>query len=125
VILPREWAYDFLVFAQRNPKPCPILDVTEPGDPEPKLTAPGADLRTDLPKYRIWKEGQLIAEPEDIREYWRDDLVAFLLGCSFSFEGAPRGRRAGTSYGTRPERSHVQDETFPACPRDASPVLWW
>lgn len=88
VILPREWAYDFLVFAQRNPKPCPILDVTEPGAPEPKLTAPGADLRTDLPKYRIWKEGQLIAEPEDIREYWRDDLVAFLLGCSFSFEGA-------------------------------------
>jgi uncharacterized protein YcsI (UPF0317 family) len=88
VILPKEWAYDFLVFAQRNPKPCPILDVTEPGDPEPKLTAPGADLRTDLPKYRIWKEGQLVAEPEDIRDYWREDLVAFLLGCSFSFEGA-------------------------------------
>lgn len=88
VILPREWAYDFLVFAQRNPKPCPILDVTEPGDPEPRLVAPGADLRTDIPKYRVWKDGKLAAEPENIREYWRDDLVAFLLGCSFSFEGA-------------------------------------
>jgi uncharacterized protein YcsI (UPF0317 family) len=88
VILPREWAYDFLVFAQRNPKPCPVLDVTEPGDPEPRIVAPGADLRTDIPKYRVWKDGKLAAEPENIREYWRDDLVAFLLGCSFSFEGA-------------------------------------
>ena len=88
VILPRDWAYDFLVFAQRNPKPCPVLDVTEPGDPEPRLVARGADLRTDIPKYRVWKDGRLAAEPTDIKEYWRDDLVAFLLGCSFSFEGA-------------------------------------
>lgn len=88
VILPRDWAYDFLVFAQRNPKPCPVLDVTEPGDPEPRLVAPGADLRTDIPKYRVWKDGKLAAEPANILEYWRDDLVAFLLGCSFSFEGA-------------------------------------
>ncbi len=88
VVLPKEWAYDFLVFAQRNPKPCPILDVTEPGDPEPRLVAPGADLRTDIPKYRVWKDGKLAAEPENIFEYWREDLVAFLLGCSFSFEGA-------------------------------------
>ena len=88
VILPKEWAYDFLVFAQRNPKPCPVLDVTEPGDPEPRLVAPGADLRTDIPKYRVWKDGHLAAEPDNILEYWRDDLVAFLLGCSFSFEGA-------------------------------------
>ena len=88
VILPKDWAYDFLVFAQRNPKPCPVLDVTEPGDPEPRLVAPGADLRTDIPKYRVWKDGKLTAEPANILEYWRDDLVAFLLGCSFSFEGA-------------------------------------
>jgi uncharacterized protein YcsI (UPF0317 family) len=88
VILPKDWAYDFLVFAQRNPKPCPVLDVTEPGDPEPRIVAPGADLRTDIPKYRIWKDGRLAAEPANITEYWRDDLVAFLLGCSFSFEGA-------------------------------------
>ena len=88
VILPREWAYDFLLFAQRNPKPCPILDVTEPGDSEPRLVAPGADLRTDLPRYRIWRDGELVDEPTDIVSHWRDDLVGFLLGCSFSFEGA-------------------------------------
>lgn len=88
VILPRDWAYDFLLFAQRNPKPCPILDVTEIGDGEPRLVAPGADLRTDLPRYRIWRDGQLVDEPTNISDYWRDDLVGFLLGCSFSFEGA-------------------------------------
>ena len=88
VILPREWAYDFLVFAMRNPKPCPVLDVTEPGDPEPRKMAPGGDLRTDLPRYRVWEQGQCVAEPREIGEYWRDDLVGFLLGCSFSFEGA-------------------------------------
>ena len=88
VILPKDWAYDFLVFAQRNPKPCPVLDITEPGDPEPRLVARGAVLRTDLPKYRVWKDGELIDEPTDIVSYWRDDLVAFLLGCSFTFESA-------------------------------------
>ncbi|MFY9516680.1 MAG: DUF1445 domain-containing protein, partial [Acetomicrobium sp.] len=88
VILPKDWAYDFLVFAQRNPKPCPVLDITEPGDPEPKLVAKGADLRTDLPKYRVWEKGELLEEPTDITSYWRDDLVAFLLGCSFTFESA-------------------------------------
>ncbi len=88
VILPRDWAYDFLVFAQRNPKPCPILDVTEPGDAEPRLVAKGADLRSDLPRYRVWKNGKCVDEPLDITSYWRDDLVGFLLGCSFSFEGA-------------------------------------
>jgi uncharacterized protein YcsI (UPF0317 family) len=88
VVLPREWAFDFLLFCQRNPKPCPLLDVTEPGDPEPKFVAPGADLRTDLPAYRVWKDGQLVDEPTDIREFWRDDFVAFLIGCSFTFENA-------------------------------------
>ena len=88
VVLPKEWAYDFLVFAQRNPKPCPLLDVTEPGDPEPRILAPEADLRTDLPRYRVWEKDQFIAEPENVKEYWRDDLVSFLLGCSFTFERA-------------------------------------
>ncbi len=88
VILPREWAFDFLLFCQRNPKPCPLLDVTEPGDPEPKAVARGADLRTDLPCYRVWKDGELIDEPTDVRKYWRDDLVAFVIGCSFTFENA-------------------------------------
>jgi uncharacterized protein YcsI (UPF0317 family) len=88
IILPRDWAYDFLLYATRNPKACPILDVTETGDPEPKLIAPGADVRTDLPKYRIWKDGELVDEPTDIKSAWRDDLVAFMIGCSFSFESA-------------------------------------
>ncbi len=87
VILPKELAFDFLLFTQRNPKPCPVLDVTEVGNPEPRLAAPGADLRTDIPKYRIYKKGQFVEEVDDITTYWRNDLVAFLLGCSFSFEG--------------------------------------
>jgi uncharacterized protein YcsI (UPF0317 family) len=88
VIVPKDLAFDFLLFCQRNPKPCPLLDVTEPGDPEPKLVAPGADLRTDLPCYRVWRNGELVDEPADIHKYWRDDLVSFLLGCSFTFENA-------------------------------------
>ena len=88
VVLPKDLAYDFLVFAQRNPKPCPILDVTEPGDTEPRLVAPGANVATDIPRYRVWKDGECVDQPTDVRRYWRDDLVAFLLGCSFSFEGA-------------------------------------
>ena len=88
VVLPRDWAFDFLLFCQRNPRPCPLLDVTEPGDPEPNLVAPGADLRTDLPCYRIWQDGELIDEPAHISTLWRDDLVGFLIGCSFTFENA-------------------------------------
>jgi uncharacterized protein YcsI (UPF0317 family) len=88
VILPREHAFDFLLFCQRNPKPCPLLDVTEPGDPEPKGVAPGADVRTDLPAYRVWRNGELVAEPTDIRSHWRDDFVSFVIGCSFTFESA-------------------------------------
>jgi uncharacterized protein YcsI (UPF0317 family) len=87
IALPREQAYDLLLFAQRNPKPCPVLDVTEPGEPTTAL-APGADLRTDLPAYRIWQHGECVAEVSDATEYWRDDLVAMLIGCSFTFEQA-------------------------------------
>jgi len=88
VVLPRTIAYDFLVFCQRNPKPCPLIDVTDPGNPEPPIAAPGADVRTDLPRYRIYRHGKLEAEETEITRLWRDDLVAFLLGCSFTFETA-------------------------------------
>lgn len=88
VVLPKELAFDFLLFCQRNPKPCPLLDVTDPGDPEPKGVAPGADLRTDLPRYCVYQNGKLVEEPTDLRSWWRDDLVSFLLGCSFTFEDA-------------------------------------
>ncbi|RZS45080.1 uncharacterized protein YcsI (UPF0317 family) [Herbihabitans rhizosphaerae] len=89
VAVPADWAYDMLLFTQRNPKPCPVLDVTDAGSPVTEL-APDADLRTDLPRYRLWHNGKLIDEPTDARAVWRDDLVAFLIGCSFTFEGALR-----------------------------------
>src|SRR5687767_1416269 len=88
VVTPRELAFDFLLFCQRNPKPCPLLDVTEPGGAEPKLVAPGADLRTDVPRYRVFRKGELVEEPTDLKHLWRDDFVGFLLGCSFTFENA-------------------------------------
>src|SRR5262245_534996 len=88
VVVPRDLAFDFLLFCQRNPKPCPILDVTEPGAAEPKLVAAGADLRTDVPRYRVFQNGKLVDEPEHLKTLWRDDLVGFLLGCSFTFENA-------------------------------------
>ena len=88
VILPQANAFDFLRFCLANPKPCPLLEVTDPGDPEPKLTAPGADLRTDVPRYRVFRKGEMVDEVPDISHYWQKDFVGFLLGCSFTFEGA-------------------------------------
>ncbi len=89
IALPREWAYDFLLYAQRNPKPCPVLDVTDPGSTA-TLLAPGADLRTDVPRYRIWRNGKLAEDVGDATAAWREypDLVTFLIGCSFTFEAA-------------------------------------
>ncbi len=85
-MVPRVMAFEFLHFCNRNPRPCPVLDVTEPGNPHPMFMAPEADLRTDLGKYRVYKNGKLVDEPSNIKSYWRDDLVAFLLGCSRSFD---------------------------------------
>jgi uncharacterized protein YcsI (UPF0317 family) len=88
VVLPRAQAFDFLLFCQRNPKPCPLLDVTEAGDAEPKLCAVGADVRTDVPRYRVYRHGELVEEASDIIKHWQKDWVAFLIGCSFTFESA-------------------------------------
>jgi len=88
VMLPAEWAYDFLLFCQWNPKPCPLLAVTDTGGFEARAVAAGSDLRTDLPGYRVFFHGDCIDEPADVRDYWRDDLVTFLIGCSFTFENA-------------------------------------
>jgi uncharacterized protein YcsI (UPF0317 family) len=88
VILPRDLAFDFLLFAQRNPKPCPVIEVTDVGSAEPKLSAPGADLRTDVPRYCVYRDGTLASEVTDLRSVWRNDFVSFLLGCSFTFESA-------------------------------------
>ena len=86
IILPKEQAYDFLLFAQRNPKPCPLLEVTETGAREATICATDCDIATDFPKYRIYEHGELVAEVTDVADYWRDDLVSFVIGCSFSFE---------------------------------------
>jgi uncharacterized protein YcsI (UPF0317 family) len=88
VVLPHADAFDFLRFCVRNPPACPVIEVTDPGSPEPTHTAPGADLRTDVPRYRVFRHGELVEEPTDVRDHWREDLVAFLLGCSFTFERA-------------------------------------
>ena len=87
MVVPRDAAFEFLLFCQRNPKPCPVVEVVEAGVTEPR-SARGSDLRTDAPRYRIYRDGTLAEEVTDARPYWRDDLVAFLIGCSFSFEEA-------------------------------------
>ena len=87
-VLPRDLAGDFLLFCQRNPKPCPLLDVTEPGSAIPHRAAPDADLRTDLPRYRVWRDGRLVEELTDLCSIWQNDFVSFIIGCSFTFEAA-------------------------------------
>ncbi len=88
VILPAAEAGDFLQYCQRNPKPCPLLAVSEPG--QAGLPALGADIDicTDVPRYRVWQDGQVVSQPTDISDLWRKDLVTFVIGCSFSFEEA-------------------------------------
>ncbi len=87
-ILPEALAADFLRFCQLNPKPCPLIGVSAPGDPRLPMLGEDLDIRTDLPRYRVWRKGELVDEPTDIRAMWRDDLVSFVIGCSFSFEEA-------------------------------------
>ncbi|MFJ1609175.1 putative hydro-lyase [Streptomyces sp. NPDC088253] len=87
ISVPADWAYDMLLFCTRNPKSCPVLDVTDAGSWTTPL-AQDADLRTDLPRYRVWEHGELVDEPTDVIDRWRDDLVSFLIGCSFTFEWA-------------------------------------
>ena len=86
IAVPRDFAYEVLLFSQRNPKACPVLDVTEPGATSTPMFA--GDLRTDLPAYRVYVDGEAAADVGDVRDVWRDDLVAFLIGCSFTFEDA-------------------------------------
>ncbi len=87
-ILPAAFAADFLLFCQRNPKPCPIVGISDPGSFTIPALGADIDLRTDLPRYRVWCDGELVETVTDVRSWWREDLVAFVLGCSFSFEEA-------------------------------------
>jgi|SRR5579872_1010812 len=88
VVLPARYADDFRRFCALNPKPCPLIGVGERGEPAVPALGADLDLRTDLPGYRVWRDGALVDEPDDVRRWWRDDLVAFVIGCSFSFETA-------------------------------------
>jgi uncharacterized protein YcsI (UPF0317 family) len=88
VILPHRYAFDFFLFCHRNPKPCPLLEVLEPGRSEMDSFAPGADIRTDVPRYHVFRSGTLEDARKDIQEIWQDDFVTFFLGCSFTFEEA-------------------------------------
>ncbi|MCM6774283.1 putative hydro-lyase [Nocardia sp. CDC159] len=93
VVLPAEAAAEFEDLCRANPGPLPLIERTAPGDPRPRTAAPGADLRTDLPRYRVYRHGRLVDEPTDVRDVWPEDAVAFLLGCSFTAEA--RLRAAG------------------------------
>ena len=86
-ILPKQYAFDFLLYCQRNQRSCPVLEVTDPGSPEPKKLAPGADLRTDCARYAIYRDGMRLEDRTDIRELWRDDLVTFLIGSGITIDG--------------------------------------
>ena len=120
VMLPAAAAFNFLLFCVRNPKPCPILDVLEPGRVEP-IIAPGADLCTDLPRYKIFEKGEFKTEVEDVSDYFNENMVSFLLGCSFSFENAMLAavcrfaiwRKAKTSPCILPTNVAPQPALFP------------
>jgi len=88
VILPKEYALDFTIFCFRNPQPCPILEILEAGDPMVRELAADADIRTDIPMYRVFEKGELVEEVEEVTKLWRKDLVSFLIGCSYTFEEA-------------------------------------
>jgi len=87
-ILPQALAADFRRFCELNPKPCPLIGVSAPGDARVPELGEDLEIRTDVPRYRVWRRGELVAEPDDLHEFWRDDLVSFVIGCSFSFEEA-------------------------------------
>jgi uncharacterized protein YcsI (UPF0317 family) len=88
VILPADWAEEFAAFCAANPKPCPLIARSEPGDPTLPSLGRDIDVRRDLPRYRVFRDGAAVSEVTDITNLWRDDLVAFALGCSYSFEAA-------------------------------------
>ena len=124
-ILPEQLAAAFHRFCQLNPKPCPVIGMSDVGDPRIPALGIDLDVRTDLPRYRIWRDGEVTEEPTDMMAHWRDDLVAFVLGCSFSFEEALMAddlpiRHIERKYGCR-----CTAPISPARPRGRLPVRWW
>ena len=118
-ILPREYAEDFRVFCERNPKPCPLLAMSKPGDPRLPELGEDLDIRTDVSRYRVFRHGKLEAEVDHIKDLWRDDLVTFVLGCSFSFEQALMEAGLRLRYveeGTNVPMFRTSVDTVPAGP---------
>lgn len=91
-ILPQQYAADFIEFCKRNPKPCPIVGISESGQPKINALGPDIDIRTDIPRYSLFEDGVLVSEVTDISDHWQDDLVSVALGCSFTFENALRAQ---------------------------------
>lgn len=87
-VVRKELAFDLLLYCQRNQRACPVLEVCDPGSPEPRQLAPGADLRTDLPRYAVYRDGVRQPDVTDLRDLWREDFVAFLIGSGITFDGA-------------------------------------
>ena len=118
-ILPREYAEDFRLFCERNPKPCPLLAMSKPGDPRLPELAEDLDIRTDVSRYRVFRHGKLEAEVDNLKDLWRDDLVTFILGCSFSFEQALMEAGLRLRYveeGTNVPMFRTSIDTVPAGP---------
>ena len=112
VVLPKNEAYDFLVYCQRNPRACPVIEVTDPGNPEPVRSAPGADLRTDLPRYNVFRNGALETDEVEITDLWTRNSVGFLIGSSLTFDEALA--RAGVPKSEEVWVLNTTKETFPA-----------
>src|SRR3954469_7404182 len=118
-ILPREYAADFLAFCNANPKPCPLLAMSAPGDPRLPVLGEDLDIRSDVPAYRIFRNGRQEGDVTDLRDLWRDDLVTFVLGCSFSFEEALMQAGLRLRYvdeGTNVPMYRTNVDTVPAGP---------
>lgn len=119
VVLPQDLAAPFKLYCQRNPQPCPLLGCTDPGDPFLPALGEDLDLRTDLPRYQVWRNGELAAQPSDVRDVWRDDLVGFALGCSYSFDdvlGSAGVHLRHLELGVNPPLYQTNLDTIPADP---------
>ena len=119
VIVPAQWAGEFEAYCRANPKPCPILGMSRAGDPVIEALGQDLDVRTDIARYRVWRDGQIAGEPQDILALWRDDLVAFVLGCSYSFEQALSEAGVRLKHRERGENSpyyFTNVDTVPAGP---------
>lgn len=119
VAIPKENSFDFLLYCVRNPQVCPVLAVTEPGDPMVNAGSTSADVRHAIPRYRVWQFGELVDEPLNVSDYWTDDMVGFLLGCSHTFEGPLADAGIKTHYSSASAAPPVYVTNRPTVPAGA------